>query len=115
MGSGYVDHLGYLVTPGHGGYIVINVPVVYTAPMGASRALISPDFRGRFALGKYTRGHTQFLLTVSAEGIITLTPAETVPLPSPLPVRKRTPRKRAPATKKAATAAADTSQKSEHR
>lgn len=70
--------------------------------VGASRKYVELDHRRRVAIGRYAR-HDLYLLTVSAEGIITLTPAELMPLPTPPPVRKRVPRPR----KKAAPAAAE--------
>jgi hypothetical protein len=74
--------------------------------MGRSHKYLEPDARGRFALGSMARHHL-YLVTVAADGIITLTPAEVTPLAAAPPVRKR------PARKKAAAAAAEKPQEQE--
>lgn len=71
--------------------------------MGRSHKYLEPDARGRFALGSMAR-HDLYLVTVAADGIITMTPAEVTPLATAPPVRKR------PVRKKAASAAAEKSQ-----
>jgi hypothetical protein len=81
----------------------------YTLPTvvsSRSRRWLSPDHRGRFALGQFTREHDLFLVTVSDTGIITLTPADVLPAPTPpvkrAPARKRAPRKKAAASEEPA-------------
>jgi len=64
--------------------------------MGRSHKYLEPDARGRFALGSMAR-HDLYLVTVAADGIITMTPAEVTPLITPPPVRKRPARKKAAA------------------
>jgi hypothetical protein len=79
-----------------------------TVPRSKSRRWVTLDHRKRVAIGQFARAEL-YLLTVDEQNVITLTPADVVPVPAP-PV-KRTPRKRTP--KKAAAAAAEKPQEQE--
>jgi hypothetical protein len=90
-----------------------TMPTMVARKKQASRAYLSPDFRGRVAIGRFAR-HDLYLLTIDAAGVITLTPAAVLPPTAPVPpvVRKRAASRKATARQPAA-AGADEPQKQE--
>lgn len=61
--------------------------------MARSRKILTLDERRRITLGSLAGAHDMFFAHVDERGIITLTPAELVPVAQPKP-RKRAPRRK---------------------
>ena len=98
----HYQYVGTYVSMMINGLTVHADAAVYAAHMPRSkiRRWVTLDHRGRIAVGTFAR-HDLYLLNVDEQGIITLTPAEMVPVtPAPI-VRKPRKRSTRPATQTA--------------
>jgi len=57
--------------------------------MARSRKILPVDERKRITLGSLAGEHEMYIATLSAQGVITLTPVELVPVVTPKPRRRR--------------------------